>query len=94
MTFLLFKGWSCSSSDLEPAVEEAEEAEVVLPPAEDEVYDETGCLFTSYTNLVMAGYQGWFAALEMNQTEDGIIIKTLNVAGLLLVVLRLICGPI
>jgi len=61
MTLLLFMGWSCSS-DLEPAVEEEEEAEVVLPPAEDEVYDETGCLFTSYTNLVMAGYQGWFAA--------------------------------
>lgn len=26
------------------------------------VYDETGCLYTSYTGLVMAGYQGWFAA--------------------------------
>ena len=33
------------------------------PPAVNEiVYDETGCLYTSYTNLVMAGYQGWFAA--------------------------------
>ncbi len=29
---------------------------------EDKVYDETGCLYTSYTQLVMAGYQGWFAA--------------------------------
>ncbi|WP_338876041.1 glycoside hydrolase family 71/99-like protein [Spirosoma sp. SC4-14] len=26
------------------------------------VYDETGCLYTSYKGLVMAGYQGWFAA--------------------------------
>jgi hypothetical protein len=25
-------------------------------------YDESGCLYTSYKNLVMAGYQGWFAA--------------------------------
>lgn len=26
------------------------------------VYDETGCLYKSYNKLVMAGYQGWFAA--------------------------------
>ena len=26
------------------------------------VFDETGCLYTSYDKLVMAGYQGWFAA--------------------------------
>ncbi|TKT91059.1 glycoside hydrolase family 71/99-like protein [Dyadobacter frigoris] len=25
-------------------------------------YDETGCLFTTYKGLVMAGYQGWFTA--------------------------------
>ncbi|SFB90052.1 glycoside hydrolase family 71/99-like protein [Spirosoma endophyticum] len=25
-------------------------------------YDETGCLYTRYKGLVMAGYQGWFAA--------------------------------
>lgn len=25
-------------------------------------YDETGCYYTSYKNLVMAGYQGWFSA--------------------------------
>lgn len=29
---------------------------------EDIVYDETGCLYTSYEGLVMAGYQGWFNA--------------------------------
>lgn len=28
----------------------------------DTIYDETGCLYTSYHNLVMAGYQGWLAA--------------------------------
>ncbi len=32
------------------------------PPVKEIVYDETGCLYTSYDNLVMAGYQGWFAA--------------------------------
>ena len=26
------------------------------------VFDETGCLYKSYNKLVMAGYQGWFAA--------------------------------
>lgn len=26
------------------------------------IYDETGCLYTSYEGLVMAGYQGWFTA--------------------------------
>lgn len=25
-------------------------------------YDESGCLYTTYKGLVMAGYQGWFAA--------------------------------
>ena len=38
---------------------------VISPPSapiEEVVYDETGCLFTSYNKLVMAGYQGWFAA--------------------------------
>jgi hypothetical protein len=34
----------------------------VKPPVAETVYDETGLLYTSYTNLVMAGYQGWFAA--------------------------------
>jgi hypothetical protein len=35
------------------------------PPADtirEAVYDETGCLFTSYKGLVMAGYQGWYTA--------------------------------
>ena len=32
------------------------------PPVKEVVYDETGCLYTSYDKLVMAGYQGWFAA--------------------------------
>lgn len=25
------------------------------------IYDETGCLYTSYNKLVMCGYQGWFS---------------------------------
>ncbi len=61
MTLLLFIGWSCSN-DSEPPIVEEEEEEIVIPPVDEIVYDETGCLFTSYTNLVMAGYQGWFAA--------------------------------
>jgi hypothetical protein len=32
------------------------------PQVQETVYDETGCLYTSYKGLVMAGYQGWFAA--------------------------------
>lgn len=32
------------------------------PPVTDYVYDTSGLLYKSYTNLVMAGYQGWFAA--------------------------------
>lgn len=37
---------------------------------EEIVYDETGCLYTSYNNLVMAGYQGWFAA-EGDESKRG-----------------------
>jgi len=54
-------GWSCNNNDSNNPIEE-EEVEIITPPVEEIVYDETGCLFTSYTNLVMAGYQGWFAA--------------------------------
>lgn len=36
----------------------------------DTVYDETGCLYTSYKALVMAGYQGWFTA-EGDGAERG-----------------------
>src|SRR5689334_9756150 len=35
---------------------------VIEPGVKEAVYDESGCLYTSYKNLVMAGYQGWFAA--------------------------------
>ncbi|MGS2740961.1 glycoside hydrolase family 71/99-like protein [Sinomicrobium sp. M5D2P17] len=50
-----FLSFACSD-DNNPAAEE-ENQEV-----SETVYDETGCLYTSYTGLVMAGYQGWFAA--------------------------------
>lgn len=40
-----------------------EEKIPVTPQINEEVkYDQTGCLFTSYNGLVMAGYQGWFTA--------------------------------
>ena len=32
------------------------------PGVNEHVYDTTGLFYTSYHNLVMAGYQGWFAA--------------------------------
>ncbi|MET0243876.1 MAG: glycoside hydrolase family 71/99-like protein [Flavitalea sp.] len=47
--------------------------DTTLPPPEEikeTVYDESGCLFTSYKGLVMAGYQGWFAA-EGDASERG-----------------------
>jgi hypothetical protein len=34
------------------------------------IYDEKGCNYTSYKNLVMAGYQGWFTA-EGDGAERG-----------------------
>ncbi|HTE25560.1 glycoside hydrolase family 71/99-like protein [Flavitalea sp.] len=40
------------------------------PVVPEVVYDETGCLFKSYSNLVMAGYQGWFAA-EGDESQRG-----------------------
>jgi hypothetical protein len=40
------------------------------PEVEEVTYDETGCLYTSYKKLVMAGYQGWFAA-EGDESQRG-----------------------
>jgi hypothetical protein len=40
------------------------------PPVTEVKYDETGCLYKSYNNLVMAGYQGWFAA-EGDESQRG-----------------------
>jgi len=42
----------------------------VDPPSKDYVYDTTGLMYKSYTNLVMAGYQGWFAAAG-DQSQRG-----------------------
>ncbi|MFB2118320.1 glycoside hydrolase family 71/99-like protein [Parapedobacter sp. 2B3] len=53
-----FFSWIACSKDNTPVKEPDEEA----PDVPEAVYDETGCLYTSYTGLVMAGYQGWFAA--------------------------------
>jgi hypothetical protein len=38
--------------------------------SKDTVYDESGCLYKSYNKLVMAGYQGWFAA-KGDKSERG-----------------------
>lgn len=55
---VLFLTYACSKDPSEPRVDDEEDSEDV-PEA---VYDETGCLYTAYKGLVMAGYQGWFAA--------------------------------
>jgi hypothetical protein len=68
ITILLFAACSCSKS--------GNSAQDNNPPdnpqggVPEAVYDETGCLYTSYENLVMAGYQGWFAA-EGDESQRG-----------------------
>lgn len=53
-----FMLWSCSNEPLEDdnnnSGQKDDETSIV--------YDETGCLYTSYKGLVMVGYQGWFNA--------------------------------
>ncbi|MDR1202634.1 MAG: xylosidase [Tannerellaceae bacterium] len=39
-------------------------------PVEEAKYDETGCNYTNYKGLVMAGYQGWFSA-EGDKSNNG-----------------------
>lgn len=46
--------WSCFNKNTT--------AQSLHQATQEAVYDETGCLYTAYKNLVMAGYQGWFAA--------------------------------
>ena len=53
-------GFSCSKNN--PIADGVGDPSPPQPPVKEVVYDETGCLYTSYNNLVMAGYQGWFAA--------------------------------
>ncbi len=51
-----------NSNEIEEPIKEDPVVADPPTPVPEAVYDETGCLYTSYTNLVMAGYQGWFAA--------------------------------
>jgi len=44
------------------AKEEVETPEIIGEIEKKPLYDETGCLYTSYEGLVMCGYQGWFTA--------------------------------
>ncbi len=68
LIIVLFSGimlWSCVSDDPTPTPDppdttEPEDSIPVTNPNEV-VYDETGCLYTSYNKLVMCGYQGWFS---------------------------------
>lgn len=54
---------NCQKNE-EPQPEQPEEKII------EKVYNETGCLYTSYKGLVMAGYQGWFTA-EGDGAERG-----------------------
>lgn len=45
----------CGGENLLPAKVQVNNSTVRL-------YDETGCFYTSYSGIVMAGYQGWFSA--------------------------------
>jgi hypothetical protein len=58
--FILFATASlaCSKKNLTSEIK-PEKPPVTVP---GKVYDMTGLLYKSYTGLVMAGYQGWFAA--------------------------------
>ncbi len=57
LILLIFFANGCKESEKENIKENPEATQ-----EPDTVYDETGLLYTSYKNLVMAGYQGWFAA--------------------------------
>jgi hypothetical protein len=56
--------WGCRGTDpLPPPPDEPTVVPPTPPPTNpnEVVYDETGCLYTSYNKLVMCGYQGWFS---------------------------------
>ena len=54
-TLIISFGISCSDKK-----GQAEPKEETKKPVEEVKYDETGCNYTSYKGLAMAGYQGWF----------------------------------
>lgn len=64
LSALLFCSCAVKEDVDEPSDEE------VSKEVKELVYDETGLLYTSYKRLVMAGYQGWFAA-EGDDSDRG-----------------------
>lgn len=56
---LFFAFFGCAKDNAPPVEGDDDNPDEGVPEA---VYDETGCLYTQYDGLVMAGYQGWFAA--------------------------------
>ncbi len=57
-TLILSLNINCSDGDNKKGREE--QGEESGDPVEEAKYDETGCNYTSYKGLAMAGYQGWF----------------------------------
>jgi hypothetical protein len=63
--FLLFLNFLSPACDEKSQGDNSEQEQV-----KEATYDETGCLYTGYNKLVMAGYQGWFAA-EGDDSDRG-----------------------
>ena len=58
---ILFLGAFGCSETIEP--DPVQKPDPTTPPVSEIVYDEKGLLYTKTEGLVMAGYQGWFAAV-------------------------------
>ena len=67
ISLALLGTFGCSES---PEPDPIQKPDPTDPPPTEIVYDEEGLLYTSVDGLVMAGYQGWFAA-EGDESNRG-----------------------